>query len=235
MGRQLHKAARNANDNTVISVSIIVSYVRRWERDKIAPTERYRLYYCAALGITPEQFGTDAAPSLRELTSSGLDAMRVELGLQLAALRREAGLTQHGLAALISFSRSTVSTAEVAIEGVRPAPEFWQACDKALNTGGVLAVGAEQIRQAAKAAELAVARAAQEAREARAMAIFAAAREKSEVLAGVSDLRPCPNCGCQVAIVTTLIPADTGEETARAGHAAGTRETREKMMIGASA
>ena len=171
----------------------------------------------------------------RDPAGNGIYLMRRELGRQLAALRREAGLTQEALAALISFSRSTVSMAEVAIEGQRQGREFWQACDKALETGGVLAAGAEQIRRARKARERATARAAQEAREARAMAVFAAAREKSEVLAGVSDLRPCPNCGCEVAILTTLIPADTESETARSGHAAGTAETREEMMTSASA
>jgi len=169
-----------------------------------------------------------------DIAGDGIELMRRDLGRQLAALRREAGLTQQELAALISFSRSTLSTAEAATDGQRQGPEFWQACDRALKTRGVLIAGAEQIRQARKAAERATARAAQEAREARAMAVFAAAREKTEVRAGVSDFRPCPNCGCQVAIVTTLIPADAGEETARAGHAAGSGETREAMMASAS-
>jgi len=170
-----------------------------------------------------------------DIAGDSIDVMRRALGRQLAALRREAGLTQHELAALISFSRSSLSTAEAATIGQRQGPEFWQACDRALKARGVLADGAEQIRQARKAAERATARAAQEAREARAMAIFAAAREKTEVPARVSDLRPCPNCGCQVAIVTTLIPADSGEETARTGHAAGIRPTREAIMASASA
>ena len=141
MGRQLHKAARNANDNTVTSVAVIASYVRRWERDKIAPAERYRLYYRSVLGIPPEQFGRYATLSPREFASSSMDAMRRELGVQLAALRREAGLTQEGLSRLICFSRSTIASAEVAVEGQRLGPEFWQACDKAPKTRGVLASG----------------------------------------------------------------------------------------------
>jgi DNA-binding transcriptional regulator YiaG len=43
----------------------------------------------------------------------GIDALWRELGRQLAALRREAGLTQMALAALTGFSRTTVSVAEV--------------------------------------------------------------------------------------------------------------------------
>jgi transcriptional regulator with XRE-family HTH domain len=45
--------------------------------------------------------------------SENVAAMGRELGRQLAALRREAGLTQHGLAARAGFSRSTVSLAEI--------------------------------------------------------------------------------------------------------------------------
>jgi len=62
MARQLHKAVKAADDNTVTSASIIATYVRRWEQDKIAPTERYRLHYCAALNIRPAQFGPGSAP-----------------------------------------------------------------------------------------------------------------------------------------------------------------------------
>ena len=45
--------------------------------------------------------------------SGNIAAMQRELGCQLAAQRREAGLTQHGLAALAGFSRTTVSMAEI--------------------------------------------------------------------------------------------------------------------------
>ena len=66
-----------------------------------------------------------------------------ELGQQVAALRREAGLTRENLGALAGFSRSTVSVAEI---GRQPhAREFWAACDKALDSGGVLAAGFDQI------------------------------------------------------------------------------------------
>jgi transcriptional regulator with XRE-family HTH domain len=57
MGRRLCKAAKAAGDYTIASAAIMASYVRRWERDKIAPTERYRLHYCAVLGLPPDRFG----------------------------------------------------------------------------------------------------------------------------------------------------------------------------------
>lgn len=142
---------------------------------------------------------------MREITGDiNLDSMWRDLGRQLAALRREAGLTQEALAARMSFSRSAVSTAEVALQA--QSPDFWRACDKALKTRGALAAGAAQIHEASKARERAAARAAQEAREALALDAFAAAREKSGVSAGVSGVQSCPNCGCEVAILTTLIP-----------------------------
>ena len=58
---------------------------------------------------------------------AGLEKMWRELGRQLAALRREAGLSQQALGELTNYSRPTISVAEIG----RPiqAPEFWQACE----------------------------------------------------------------------------------------------------------
>jgi transcriptional regulator with XRE-family HTH domain len=134
-------------------------------------------------------------------------AMQRELGRQLAALRREAGLTQHDLAALAGFSRTTVSLAEIGRQS--QAREFWQACDKALDAGGALTAGADQIGTVRDAEQRAAACAAQEAREARALAALAAARRHGGVTAGVTAVQACPHCGGQVTVLTTLIP-ETG-------------------------
>jgi DNA-binding XRE family transcriptional regulator len=136
--------------------------------------------------------------------SQDIAAMQKELGRQLAALRREARLTQHGLAALAGFSRSAVSLAEIGRQC--QAREFWQACDKALDTGGVLAGGADQIGAVREAEQRAAAFAAHEARQARALAALAAARQRSGVVAGVTAVQPCPHCGGEVTVLTTLIP-----------------------------
>ena len=159
------------------------------------------------------------------ISMGGADAMWRELGRQLAALRREAGLTQVALAALAGFSRTAVSLAEIG--RAQHSHEFWQACDEALGTGGVLAAGAEQISAVRSAGEHAAACAAQEAREARALAAFAAARDQREVSAGVSAVQPCPNCGCQVTVLTTLIPGTADGASARPGPDAGIAGTRE--------
>ncbi len=134
-----------------------------------------------------------------------------ELGQQLAALRREAGLTRENLGALTRFSRSTVSVAEI---GRQPhAREFWAACDKALDSGGVLAAGFDQIEAVREAEERAAACAAQEKREARALAALTAAQHRDGLASGVSAVQPCPHCGCRVAVLTTLISQPSGPAT----------------------
>jgi hypothetical protein len=62
MARQLSKAAKAAGDHTVPSAAILASYIRRWERNVVGVTERYRLHYCSALAIA--QFGPGHSPSL---------------------------------------------------------------------------------------------------------------------------------------------------------------------------
>jgi transcriptional regulator with XRE-family HTH domain len=139
--------------------------------------------------------------------SGNIAAMQRDLGRQLAALRRRAGLTQQGLAALAGFSRSVVSLAEIGRQS--QAREFWQACDKALDTGGLLTDGVDQIDVVRQAEQHAAACTAQEAREARALAALAAARDHSGVTAGVTAVQACPHCGGQITILTTLIPQTT--------------------------
>jgi transcriptional regulator with XRE-family HTH domain len=136
--------------------------------------------------------------------SEPIAALQRELGRQLAALRREAGLTQHGLAALVGFARSTVSLAEIGRQSQTRG--FWEACDKALNTGGVLTTGTDQIEAVRDAGQRADALAAQEAREAQVLAALAAAQDHSGVRTGVTAVQPCPHCGGEVAVLTTLIP-----------------------------
>lgn len=136
--------------------------------------------------------------------SGNIAVMQRELGRQLAALRREAGLTQQRLSALAGFSRTAISMAEIGRHS--QARQFWESCDKALDTGGVLTVGADQIGNVRDAEQRAAAGAAQEAREARALAALSAAEHVSGVTAGVTAVQACPHCGGEVAVLTTLIP-----------------------------
>jgi transcriptional regulator with XRE-family HTH domain len=134
--------------------------------------------------------------------SGNVAAMGRELGRQLAALRRQAGLAQRGLAALAGFSRTTVSMAEIGRACHR---EFWEACDKVLDTGGALTTGADQIDAVRDAERRAAARAAHDARQARAMAALATASDHRGVQATAAAVQACPHCGGQVTVLTTLI------------------------------
>jgi hypothetical protein len=87
MGRQLHRAAKAAGDNTLPSVAILASYVRRWERGKIGLTERYRLLYCAALAISPDEFGPGyARPPGQQDSPSSMNDGDLRAGVPVAGL-----------------------------------------------------------------------------------------------------------------------------------------------------
>ncbi|HVB42935.1 MAG TPA: hypothetical protein VNF47_09555, partial [Streptosporangiaceae bacterium] len=109
--------------------------------------------------------------------------------------------------------RSTVSVAEIGRQA--QAREFWEACDKALDTGGVLAAGVDQIDAVRDAERRAAARAAQEAREARALAALTAAQQHGGVTAGVTAVQACPYCGHEVTVLTTLIPEAAAQAPSR--------------------
>ena len=65
MARRLIQASREANDSSLPSIGDMCQNIRRWERNEVKPGERYRLYYCAAFGISPGQFGmAPADPAL---------------------------------------------------------------------------------------------------------------------------------------------------------------------------
>jgi excisionase family DNA binding protein len=61
MGRQLAHAAKAVGDHTIVSAAMLAAYVRRWERDAVGVTERYRLLYCFAFGLPPDQFPAPGA------------------------------------------------------------------------------------------------------------------------------------------------------------------------------
>jgi tetratricopeptide (TPR) repeat protein len=58
MARRLIQAGHDAGDVTVPGIDSLSTYVRRWEGAQTGLSERYKLYYCAALGIPPGHFGT---------------------------------------------------------------------------------------------------------------------------------------------------------------------------------
>jgi len=62
MARRLRRAARSSGD-VVPDNTALCTYVRRWERGQVGPSERYMLHYCKAFGITPAEFGRGAQPA----------------------------------------------------------------------------------------------------------------------------------------------------------------------------
>lgn len=83
------------------------------------------------------------------------EAKRV-LGRRLADLRKAAGYSQHQLAPLTLYARSTVANVEIGRQYVPRT--FWQRCDDTLNTGGALTRDYDELqalirRQHAKSAQ----------------------------------------------------------------------------------
>ncbi|WP_431893219.1 helix-turn-helix domain-containing protein [Micromonospora haikouensis] len=72
-----------------------------------------------------------------------ITAARRALGRHLAHLRKEAGHTQHGLARLVQYGRSSVANTETGRQ--HPERPFWTRCDRVLRTGGVLTAEYDRI------------------------------------------------------------------------------------------
>ncbi|MGO9782921.1 MAG: helix-turn-helix domain-containing protein [Streptosporangiaceae bacterium] len=68
---------------------------------------------------------------------------RRALGRRLAALRSRSGFSQWEFAPLTGYSRSTLSDAELGRHRLRR--EFWERCDEALASGGMLIAAYDQI------------------------------------------------------------------------------------------
>jgi hypothetical protein len=57
MARQLIRAARARDDTSMPCIESICHNIYRWERGTVGLTERYKLYYCVAFGISADEFG----------------------------------------------------------------------------------------------------------------------------------------------------------------------------------
>jgi Helix-turn-helix domain len=88
---------------------------------------------------------------------------RRALGRRLAALRSRSGFSQWEFAPLTGYSRSTLSDAELGRHRLRR--EFWERCDGALASGGMLIAAYDQIEAQATEARRRARSRAQAARE----------------------------------------------------------------------
>lgn len=75
MARQLIKAARASDDTSLPGIDSICHNIYRWERGTVGLSERYKLYYCVALGISPDDFGAGEPEQPEDL--SGFSAGEV--------------------------------------------------------------------------------------------------------------------------------------------------------------
>ncbi|MFK3983013.1 helix-turn-helix domain-containing protein [Micromonospora sp. NPDC050397] len=75
--------------------------------------------------------------------SDEISAARRALGRRLAHLRKAAGLTQHGLAPLVRYARSSIASIETGRQ--HPDRTFWNRCDTILRTGGTLTAEYDRI------------------------------------------------------------------------------------------
>jgi transcriptional regulator with XRE-family HTH domain len=57
MARRMIKVAGGHVDTPPPCTDHLAHNIYRWEQGKVGPSERYRLYWCEATGITPDQFG----------------------------------------------------------------------------------------------------------------------------------------------------------------------------------
>ncbi|MEN3610156.1 helix-turn-helix transcriptional regulator [Plantactinospora sp. ZYX-F-223] len=88
-----------------------------------------------------------------------------DLGRQLAAWRKAAGLTQAGFGPRIGYSRSAVANIET---GREQAPQsFWEAADRGLSAGGALLAGYRQVAELERRYKTGLARARERQRTAR--------------------------------------------------------------------
>lgn len=118
---------------------------------------------------------------------------RRALGRRLAALRSRSGFSQWEFAPLTGYSRSTLSDAELGRHRLRR--EFWERCDQALASGGMLIVAYDQIEAQAMEVRRRARSRAQAAREeqaSRRLQSLLHARAAGERAVGTAAASPVP-------------------------------------------
>ncbi|MBV9451194.1 MAG: helix-turn-helix transcriptional regulator [Streptosporangiaceae bacterium] len=62
MAIRLTQAAQAIGDTTVPGIEHLCTYIRRWESSRHDLTERYKIYYCTAFGISLDEWGSALPP-----------------------------------------------------------------------------------------------------------------------------------------------------------------------------
>jgi len=85
MARRLIRAAHAIGDRSITDTGNLCHNIYRWERGKVVPGERYKLYYCHAFGISPSEYGiekTKVEVPVGDLAMTALDLLAAKLGLR---------------------------------------------------------------------------------------------------------------------------------------------------------
>jgi DNA-binding XRE family transcriptional regulator len=125
-------------------------------------------------------------------TRAEVDAALADLGRQLAARRKAAGLTQQQLAERTPFKRQTIGNAEA---GTRRSARFWQVMDDELNAGGTFTAAFGRITAAAEARRLPPLRPTEDAGPA----------------GTVTSLARCPHCHREISLAAQVSLSVAGE------------------------
>lgn len=76
MARELRDAADGRTQDELPQLALLVDYVRRWERGTVGITERYRMLYAAAFGVTEDSLFAVTTPQ----PSSGSPPLKLPAG-----------------------------------------------------------------------------------------------------------------------------------------------------------
>ncbi len=132
---------------------------------------------------------------------AAVEAALLDLGAQLAARRKAAGVKQWQFAQRINVARSTVAMAET---GHRCSAGFWRRADDALTAGGAFLAAFSQIEAMAEARRLPPLRPG----------------ENAGAMRTVTALARCPHCGhvVSLAALVGLSVADVSGDVTGSGH-----------------
>gem|GEM_PF-972933 len=146
--------------------------------------------------------GPGGGPEVEGPASSSEDiaTARRELGIQLASLRTQAGLTQLELARRAGYSRSAIANAE---SGQAMSASFWARADRAVGAGGRLADVHARIEASIAAAKRQADRQAWVERDEAAGSGAAGAIPENGARA-VQD-SACPRCGLPLTVTTQVV------------------------------
>jgi hypothetical protein len=99
MARRLVQAGREAGDTAIPGTGSMLHNIHRWEREG-GVSERHRLHYCRALGITPAQFGPRQNGGLPDPIAPGTGAIGVPAAVATVLLPAQAAADPPGLPGL---------------------------------------------------------------------------------------------------------------------------------------